>query len=140
MQVFAACPDVDRATGRAFLGRASPSEFAAAMQACAHLPQELLGCPSAAAAAAAVRGDAAAVGGASAELLRSCLRAACSPDVLASASIVLCCIRRTSACLWRCCGSIIDRVVTEWLPGCCLVSVFFVVSSSDREVVWRLHW
>jgi hypothetical protein len=43
LQVLSRCPDIDRAMGRAFLGRTSPSEFARVMHACASLPAGLLG-------------------------------------------------------------------------------------------------
>ena len=81
-QVIAAAPDIDRAIGRIFLTRASASEFATAMTACASLPQQLLGVASIDAAAAAVADDSTALlAGASSELLRVSLRAGCDPEV-----------------------------------------------------------
>lgn len=43
MQVLGKCPDVDRAVGRMFLGRSSPSEFVQAMKCLSALPTGLLG-------------------------------------------------------------------------------------------------
>lgn len=43
MQVLAKCPDVDRAVGRIFLSRSSPSEFLRVMQCLSDLPTSLLG-------------------------------------------------------------------------------------------------
>jgi hypothetical protein len=43
MQVLAKCPEVDKAVGRMFLGRSSPSEFAQAMRCLSALPEGLLG-------------------------------------------------------------------------------------------------
>lgn len=84
VQTLAGLPDLDRTVGRAFLQRASASEFVTAMTAFAALPRDLLGAAEGPIGVAegkeTMSGDSGALDDVKAVLLRSSLRTACDPE------------------------------------------------------------
>ena len=107
MQTLTGLPDLDRTVGRAFLQRASASEFVTAMAAFAALPRDLLGAVDSTADRSSEDAsmlEASSLGGVKSVLLRGTLRTACDPEVRASCPSISSSKRAWHEALyvWRC--------------------------------------